>query len=144
MRSDLLTDPHQLVVATLARLESRLREGDLHGAVACFVPDGAIYGADLGEEAHGTEELTSFLEAVLDHGLSIGWDVEETWVRSSGEHLWFVATATVVLRDGEAEVSREPLRMSGILRGSRGYYRFELFNGTQPLTRPALRLVGSH
>ncbi|GEP38710.1 hypothetical protein NPS01_23730 [Nocardioides psychrotolerans] len=137
----MLTDPHGLLIETLERLEGCLQTRDLDGAVACFVPDGAIFGEDPLEQAHGTAELTLLLAEVLEHPFSVGWDVHETWVRIVGQTAWFVASASLVLRDGKQEVGREPFPMSGVLRGGAGFFRFELFNGTQPLLRPGLRLV---
>lgn len=137
----MLTDPHQLLIDTLERLERSLRARDLDGAVACFVPDGAIFGDDLLEQAHGTAELTLLVAEVLEHPFAVGWDVHDTWVRVVGQTAWFVASASLVRHDGEREIGREPFTMSGVLRGGAGFFRFELFNGMQPLLRPGLRLV---
>lgn len=139
----MLTDPHQIVVNSLTRLQDRLAERDLDGAVDCFVPNGAIYGEDLCEEAHGAEELANYLGQLLDRPYTFCWDLDESWVRQSADTLWFVADARIVLRGPDGGSTHEPVRMSGILRGGGGYYRFELFNGTQPLMRQGLRLVAS-
>ncbi len=136
----MLPDPDQIVVEALTRLEERLCARDVEGAVACFVPNGAIYGDGLGEQAHGAAELRALFADLLAGGGSISWQLEEPHARRTPGSVWFIGNASVVVRgaDGE-ERQRHLFRMSGTLRGHHGFWRFELFNGTMPLmaSRPA-------
>ena len=129
------TDLDAVVVDALARLERCFRARDVDGAVACFTPDGAVYGDDVGEHAHGAEELRPFLAELFEDSYTLGWEVEETWVRRHGDVVWFVASTQVVLRSDEGWEDRAPFRVSGIL-SDHGTWLFELFNGTQPALRP--------
>ncbi|ANH37148.1 hypothetical protein I601_0698 [Nocardioides dokdonensis FR1436] len=131
----------QIVVAALDRLSERFRARDVDGAVACFSPEGAVYGDDLGEHAHGTEELRLFLAEVFEETCTLGWEVGETWSRRRGDVMWFVSDAEAVLDypDGLRECVR--LQLSGILSRHRRRWRFELFTGTQPVTHSRELLV---
>ncbi len=134
----MLPDPDQIVSETLTRLEERLRARDVEGAVACFVPNGAIYGDGLGEQAHGAAELRSVFADLLAGGETIGWQLEEPHALRTPGSIWFVGNAFVVVYgpDGE-ELQRHAFRLAGTLRGHHGFWRFELFNGTMPL-------IGAH
>jgi len=47
--------------------------------------------------------------------------------------LWFVAPATVVMRQDDGSETVAPYRLSGVLRRGRdGDWRFVLFNGSEP------------
>ena len=130
----MLSNSHGVVSETLTRLEERLRARDVEGAVACFMPNGAIYGKDVGEEAHGATELRALFGGLVAREETIGWDLGKTHVRSSAGSVWFVADASLVVRGPHgSDPQQHPFRMSGILRGHHGFWRFELFNGTMPL-----------
>ncbi|GAB2772592.1 hypothetical protein GCM10027020_27280 [Nocardioides salsibiostraticola] len=130
----MLSNNHGVVSETLTRLEERLRARDVEGAVACFMPNGAIYGKDVGEQAHGAAELRALFGGLVACEETIGWDLAETHVRSSAGSVWFVADASLVVRGPNGvEPQQHPFWMSGILRGHHGFWRFELFNGTMPL-----------
>ncbi|MCK5930411.1 MAG: nuclear transport factor 2 family protein, partial [Nocardioides sp.] len=90
-------DLQRVVVETLARLGRAFAERDVDAAVACFTPDGAAYGDDLGEHAHGHEELAFFLAEVFEEPFTMGWEVGEVWARHRGDVLWFVARTEAVL-----------------------------------------------
>ena len=66
---------HRVVVETLTRLGRAFADRDVEAAVACFTPDGAAYGDDLEEHAHGHEELASFLAEVFEEPFVMGWEV---------------------------------------------------------------------
>ena len=66
-----------------------------------------------------------------------------TWSRRRGDVLWFVARTEAVLTYPEGIVERVPFQLSGTLSHSRRHgWRFELFNGTQPVTQARELLVG--
>ncbi|MEE3127863.1 MAG: nuclear transport factor 2 family protein [Actinomycetota bacterium] len=133
----------RIVVETLARLGRAFAERDVDAAVACFTPDGAAYGDDLGEHAHGHEELAFFLAEVFEEPFVMGWEVGEVWARHRGDVLWFVARTEAVLTYPEGIVERVPFQLSGTLSHARRHgWRFELFNGTQPVTQARELLVG--
>ncbi len=134
---------HRVVVETLTRLGRAFADRDVEAAVACFTPDGAVYGDDLGEHAHGHEELASFLAEVFEEPFVMGWEVGEVWARHRSDVLWFVARTEAVLSYPEGIVERVPFQLSGTLSRSRRHgWRFELFNGTQPVTQARELLVG--
>ncbi len=134
----------RVVVETLARLGRAFAERDVDAAVACFTPDGAAYGDDLGEHAHGHEELAFFLAEVFEESFVMGWEVGDVWARRRGDVLWFVARTEAVLTYPEGLVERVPFQLSGTLsRSRREGWRFELFNGTQPVPQARQLLVGA-
>lgn len=132
--SVMLSNNHGVVLETLTRLEERLHARDVEGAVACFMPNGAIYGKDVGEHAHGAAELRALFGDLMTSEETIGWDLGETHVRTSAGSVWFVADAFLVVSGPQrADPQQHRFWMSGILRGHHGFWRFELFNGTMPL-----------
>lgn len=140
-KSQVAADLDQLVVGTLDRLGRAFAQRDVDAALACFAADGAAYGDDLGEHAHGHEELRLFLAEVFEEPFTLGWEVSSVWARHRGDVLWFVAATEAVLTYPEALVERLPFQLSGTLsRGRRGWV-FELFNGTQPVTQGRELLV---
>jgi len=49
--------------------------------------------------------------------------------------MWFVAPATVVVRDDAGGEETAPYRLSGVLeRGSDGRWLFRVFNGAEPVS----------
>ncbi|MDE0777108.1 nuclear transport factor 2 family protein [Nocardioides sp.] len=136
------TDPHSIVVDALGRLERALGGKDVDGAAACFVPDGALFGSGVGEDAHGRAELVRSFALVVDRGLSPRWELDDSYVRLEEGSIWFVADATVAVDVLGRRTRRRRFKMSGSLRGGAGYYRFELFNGLDPILSSGLHLVG--
>lgn len=136
------TELDRVVVETLGRLERAFAERDVEAALACFAPDGAAYGDDLGEHAHGHDELRLFLAEVFEEPFVMGWDVRDVWARRRGEVLWFVASTEAVLTYPEGLRERLPFQLSGTLSHSRrDGWVFELFNGTQPASQGRELLV---
>jgi ketosteroid isomerase-like protein len=123
---------HEIAVGAVARLESALRTRDVKAGVDCFVADGAVYGSDLGEQAHGHAELRVFLTRLFDQPVTLGWDLESIWARRSGDVLWFVAPGHAVLLSDDGGTERLLYRVCGVLRDEGDAWRFELFNGTAP------------
>lgn len=138
----MLTDPHSIVVDTLGRLQRALVGKDVDAAVECFVPDGALFGSGVGEDAHGRAELLRAFALVVDRGLSPQWDLDDSYVRLEEGSIWFVADATVAVDVLGRRTRRRRFKMTGSLRGGGGYYRFELFNGLNPILSAGLHLVG--
>ena len=135
-------EPQRIVVETLARLEQAFAARDVEAALGCFSPDGAAYGDDLGEHAHGHEELRLFLQEVFEESFLLGWEVGEVWARHRGDVVWFVASTEAVLTYPEGLEERLPFQLSGTLsHGRRTGWRFELFNGTQPVTQARELLI---
>lgn len=133
---------HRVVVDTLARLGEAFAQRDVEAALRCFTPDGAAYGDDLGEHAHGHEELRLFLAEVFEESFVLGWEVGEVWAGHRHDVLWFVASTEAVLTYPEGLVERLPLQLSGTLSHTRREgWRFELFNGTQPVTQARELLI---
>lgn len=139
----MLHDPARHVTDALGRLERALLARDVAAAVDCFVPDGALFGGGLGEDAHGHDDLARVFDTLVDRGLCPEWELEDPWTQHEGECLSFVADATVVIGVLGRRTRRRRLRLSGSLRGTRsdGRYRFELFNGLGPLVGPVLGTV---
>lgn len=131
---ELPEQPEQLVADALERLTRAFVARDVEEAVACFSPDGAVYGDDLGEHAHGAEELRLFFAELFEEAFTITWRAGETWSRRRGDVLWFVCDTQAVLDypDGLVELVR--FQLSGILSQQAGRWCFELFNGTQPVS----------
>ncbi|CAN5426696.1 hypothetical protein BH09ACT12_BH09ACT12_11840 [soil metagenome] len=138
----MLTDPHSIVVDTLGRLQRSLLGKDVEAAVDCFVVDGALFGTGVGEDAHGHVELRRAFAMVVDRGLSPRWDLDDSYARLEPGGVTFVADATVVVDALGRTSRRRRFKMSGSLRGGRGFYRFELFNGLDPILSAGLHLVG--
>ena len=120
------------VEGAVARFGACLRARDVAAATGCFVPEGALYGDDLGEHAHGVEEMGPFFAELFEEDFTLAWELTETWARRSGDLIWFVCTAQVVVRSDEGWEDRAPFKVSGVLRATRAGWRFELFNASQP------------
>lgn len=140
-KSQVVEDVDRVVVEALGRLGRAFAQRDVEAALACFAADGAAYGDDLGEHAHGHEELRLFLAEVFEESYVMGWDVRSVWARHRGDVLWFVASTEAVLTYPEGLVERLPFQLSGTLSRSRQGWVFELFNGTQPVTQGRELLV---
>lgn len=137
-------EPQRIVVETLARLQQAFAARDTEAALACFTPDGAAYGDDLGEHAHGQDELRLFLAEVFEESFTLGWEVTGVWARHRGGILWFVASTEAVLTYPEGLEERLPFQLSGTLSHSRRRgWQLELFNGTQPVTQARELLIGA-
>ena len=135
-------DEREAVLAANRAFYRAFAERDVDAAVACFTPDGAAYGDDLGEHAHGHEELAFFLAEVFEEQFTLTWEAQEVWARRRGGVLWFVARTEAVLTYPEGIVERVPFQLSGTLSHSRRHgWRFELFNGTQPVTQARELLI---
>ena len=138
-------DLPEIVADALSDLARCFERRDVAAAAACFTAEGAVYGDDVGEQAHGTAELRPFLAELFEEPFTIGWDLGRdlsgTWARRHGDVVWFVADAHVVLSSDEGWADRSPFRVSGILREQGGRWLFELFNGTQPAVRPEALLT---
>lgn len=141
--TDLPQQPHQIVAGALERLSEAFRVRDVEAAVDCFSPDGAVYGDDLGEHAHGAEELRPFLAELFEEAFTITWETGATgesgatggtWSRRRGDVLWFVSEAEAVLDYPDGLSERVRFQLSGILSATEGRWRFELFNGAQPVS----------
>ena len=137
----MLTDPHSILVDTLGRFQRSLASKDVDASVDCFVADRAIFGSGTGEDAHGHGELHRAFSLVIDRGFSPQWDLDDSYVRLEEGAIWFVADATVVVGMLGRTSRRRRFKMSGSLRGGRGFYRFELFNGLDPILSAGLHLV---
>ena len=135
-------DPRTLVVDSLERLQTCLTDRDVDGALACFVPDGAVFGAGPDEVAHGVAELRRLFTSLLARDLRVRWEVKRSYVRVVREVVWFVAGAEVSVseRGGREGGVPHQIRLSGTMR-SDDSYRFELFNGFEPVLRPGLAVV---
>ena len=143
-KSSATQEPQRVVVETLARLQQAFAARDIEAALACFTPDGAAYGDDLGEHAHGQDELRLFLAEVFEESFTLGWEVTEVWARHRGGVLWFVASTEAVLTYPEGLEERLPFQLSGTLSHSRRRgWQLELFNGTQPVTQARELLIGA-
>ncbi|MEP7737088.1 nuclear transport factor 2 family protein [Nocardioides sp. 31GB23] len=141
--TDLPQQPHQIVAGALERLSEAFGARDVEAAVDCFSPDGAVYGDDLGEHAHGAEELRPFLAELFEEAFTITWETGATgetgesggtWSRRRGDVLWFVSEAEAVLDYPDGLRERVRFQLSGILSATDGRWRFELFNGAQPVS----------
>lgn len=123
---------HEIAVDAVRRLQERLGAGDVEGAVACFVEDGATFGAELGERAHGHDELRDFLGQLVARPVTVGWELAAVCASRSDDALSFVSDAQVLLVTEDGATDRVPFRVAGVLREAEGEWRFELFNGTEP------------
>ena len=135
--TDLPTLPQRsddLVAGALARLSVAFGARDVEAAVACFSPEGAVYGDDLGEHAHGSEELRVFLAELFEESFTLSWEAGETWSRRRGDVVWFVCGTEAVLDYPDGLVERVRFQLSGILSAADGRWRFELFHGSQPVS----------
>jgi SnoaL-like domain len=131
-----------VVEGAVARLGACLRERDVTAALGCFVSDGALYGDDVGEHAHGAEEMEWFFAELFEEDFTLAWEVQETWARHRGDLVWFVCGAQVVVRSDEGWEDRAPFQVSGVLRATGAGWRFELFNASQPARRTGTLLAG--
>lgn len=134
-------DAHALVVSALGRLERALAERDVDAAVACFGPQGAVFGTALTEDAHGAAELRRLFASFVERDLSFAWHLDESYVVAEDDELCFVADAVLVITTLRRETRRR-LRLTGTLRAREDHYRLELFSGFEPVLRPALGVVG--
>lgn len=133
-----------VVIETLGRLERAFAERDVDATLACFADDGAAYGDDLGEHAHGHDELRLFFAEMFEEPFVMSWDVRDLWARRRGDVLWFVASTEAVLSYPEGLQERLPFQLSGTLsHDRRDGWLVELFNGTQPVTRDRQLLIGA-
>ncbi len=126
--------PQELVEGALSRLSEAFGARDVDAAVDCFTPEGAVYGDELGEHAHGADELRLFLAELFEEAFTISWEAGETWARRRDDLVWFVSETEAVLDYPDGLVERVRFQLSGILGGADGQWRFELFHGTQPVS----------
>jgi hypothetical protein len=65
---------------------------------------------------------------------------EPLFAGGTDELVWFVAPATVVIRDDDGNEGQAPYRVSGMLERARNGRRlFRLFNGSEPAGRSSAR-----
>jgi ketosteroid isomerase-like protein len=83
--------------------------------------------------AHGREGLREFFERIYRRPHTYGWTWDDMTVDGDDGLLWFVAPATVVIRQDDGSETVAPYRLSGVLRRGRDDdWLFALFNGSEP------------
>ena len=142
-KQQVVEEVDRVVVEALGRLQRAFAQRDVDAALACFAADGAAYGDDLGEHAHGHDELRPFLAEMFEESFVMAWDVRDLWARRRGDVLWFGAATEAVLDYPEGLQERLPFQLSGTLSRSPEGWLFELFNGTQPVSQGRELLVGA-
>lgn len=129
------SENRRIVDDLLGRFVTRLRERDLDGALQLFSDDPVLFGSEAGETAHGVPELEAFFGRLFQRSQTYGWTWEEPTARKAGSFLWFVASATVVVRGDDGSEQSAPYRLSGVLeRAADGRWLFSLFNGAEPVS----------
>jgi len=80
-------------------------------------------------------ELREFLKRIFGRPGTYGWSGWDPVLTGGTQDLmWFVAPATVVVRDDAGDEETAPYRLSGVLeRGSDGRWFFRVFNGAEPV-----------
>lgn len=126
-------DQKPVIDSLLTRLVERLRTRDVEGVVELFEEDATLYGSEEGESARGHDGLREFLGGIFRRPHTYGWNWDAITTDADGAVLWFVAPATVVVRQDDGSERSAPYRLSGVLRcGPDGQWRFALFNGSEP------------
>lgn len=124
----------EMVGGALRSLTAALRRRDADGVLALFHDDAILFGSEEGEMAVGALELREFLARIFGRPGTYGWSGWDPVLTGGTQDLtWFVAPATVVVRDDAGGEETAPYRLSGILeRGSNGRWLFRVFNGAEP------------
>jgi len=133
-----MNEPERIDVvgSALRSLTAALRRRDADGVLALFHDDAVLFGSEDGEMAVGALELREFLARIFGRPGTYGWS---GWAPAltggTRELVWFVAPATVVVRDDAGGEETAPYRLSGVLeRGSDGRWLFRVFNGAEPVS----------
>ena len=92
----------------------------------------------------GALELREFLARIFDRPGTYGWSGwHPVLTGGTQDLLWFVAPATVIVRDDTGREEAAPYRLSGVLEpDSDGRWVFRVFNGAEPVRtadEPAVR-----
>jgi ketosteroid isomerase-like protein len=125
-------DQKATISAALSAFVKQLRARDVEGANALFEEHAVLFGSE-GESAHGREALREFFERIYRRPHTYGWTWDDMIVGGDDGLLWFVAPATVVIRQDDSSETVAPYRLSGVLRRGRDDdWRFALFNGSEP------------
>ena len=126
-------DQKATISAALSAFVKQLRARDVEGASALFEEHAVLFGSEEGESAHGRDGLREFFERIYRRPHTYGWTWDDMTVDGDDGLLWFVAPATVVIRQDDGSETVAPYRLSGVLRRGRDDdWRFALFNGSEP------------
>jgi ketosteroid isomerase-like protein len=125
--------PEEIVDAALAALVTCLRARDSAGALELFSDDAALFGSGVRESARGATAMKAFFDSLFEWPFTVGWTWAADVAQRSGDLLWFVCPA-MLEPCGEGSPADRPYRLSGVLRRApSGEWRFELFNGAEPV-----------
>ena len=124
--------PEEIVGGVLHRMIRGLRARDADAVVATMTEDVVLYGSGGDEQADGHAEVRFFLADIFSREGTVGWAWERLTARRTGDLIWFVGPAEVVVELDDEGVERFPYRLSGVLRERDGQWLFELFNGAEP------------
>jgi ketosteroid isomerase-like protein len=126
---------NEIVDSALRSLTAALRRRDADGVLALFRDDAVLLGSEDGEMAVGALELREFLARIFARPGTYGWSGWDPVITGGTQDvLWFVAPATVIVRDDADGEQSAPYRLSGVLEPGRdGRWLFRLFNGAEPV-----------
>jgi ketosteroid isomerase-like protein len=126
----------EIIDNALRSLTAALRRRDADGVVALFHDDAVLFGSEDGELAVGALEIREFLARIFDRPGTYGWSGWDPVLTGGTQDLaWFVAPATVIVRDDAGGEESAPYRLSGVLEpGSDGRWLFRVFNGAEPVS----------
>jgi len=115
----------RIVDDALRALVAQARQRDVDGAVALFHDDGVLFGSEREENAVGRDELRAFFARLFEWPGTYGWsEWDPLLTGGSGSIVWFVAPATLVVRDDSNNDESFPYRVSGVLeRAGDGQWR---------------------
>ena len=115
----------RIVDDALRALVAQARQRDVDGAVALFHDDGVLFGSGREENAVGRDELRAFFSRLFERPGTYGWsEWDPLLTGGSGSIVWFVAPATLVVRDDSNNDESFPYRVSGVLeRAGDGQWR---------------------
>jgi ketosteroid isomerase-like protein len=126
-------DQKATISAALTAFVTQLRARDVEGASDLFEEHAVLFGSEEGESAHGRDGLREFFERIYRRPHTYGWIWDDMTVDGDDGLLWFVAPATVVIRQDDGSETVAPYRLSGVLRRLHNdEWRFVLFNGSEP------------
>ena len=109
-------DQKATISAALSAFVKQLRARDVEGASALFDEHAVLFGSGEGESAHGREGLREFFERIYRRPHTYGWTWDDMTADGDDGLLWFVAPATVVIRQDDGSETVAPYRLSGVLR----------------------------
>lgn len=126
----------RIVDGALRELVARARQRDVDGAVALFHDDGVLFGSEQEENAVGKDELRAFFSRLFERPGTYGWSEWDPLLTGGTDSIvWFVAPATLVVREDSNTDQSFPYRVSGVLERAGGdRWLFRLFNGSEPVT----------